>query len=266
MPLYVVATPIGNLDDVSPRVRDVLGAVALIMAEDTRRTRTLLSALDIPTPELMSCHAHNEPSRVDSVMARLAEGQDVAIVCDAGTPCISDPGGFIVAAAHAAGHRVETIAGPSSITAALAASGFPASPFHFLGFPPRKAGPLDRWLKTASAYPGTLVMLESGRRCGKLIAAVATAMPDREAAICRELTKRHETILRGPVVDLPTEPQRGEVVVVVGSGAPAQTESPAPSGPELKAIAASLAERWGCSKREAYQRLIALEQSASDGA
>jgi len=260
VPLYVVATPIGNLSDVTPRMREVLGSVALVLAEDTRRTRTLLSAMDIPSPSLLSCHAHNEAERVGRVMASLAAGESIAIVCDAGTPCISDPGGIIVAAAHAAGHRVETIAGPSSITAALAASGFPASPFHFLGFPPRKAGPMKRWLKESSAFPGTLVILDSGRRCGKLIDALVQIMPDREACICRELTKRHETILRGRIPDLPVEAQRGEVVIVVGPGAAAEAEVLTPTGPDLKSIAGALAKRWGCTKREAYQRLLELER------
>lgn len=267
MGLFVVATPIGNRSDFTPRMHEVLGSVDLILAEDTRRTRTLLSAMDIVTPEMMSCHAHNEPGRVATVIARLSEGQQIALVCDAGTPCISDPGGFIVAAVHAAGFRVETIAGPSSITAALAVSGFPATPFHFLGFPPRKAGPLQRWLTRASRLEGTLVMLESGRRCGKLVEALATIMPDREACICRELTKRHETITRAAVDALPNDVQRGEVVMVVGPGAAVEEAHVAPTGPDLKSIAAALAVRWGCTKRDAYRRLLTIEATdASEAA
>jgi 16S rRNA (cytidine1402-2'-O)-methyltransferase len=257
--LFIVATPIGNRSDLTPRMHEVLGSVDLILAEDTRRTRALLSGMDILAPEMMSCHAHNEPGRVATVIARLSEGQQIALVCDAGTPCISDPGGIIVAAVHAAGFRVETIAGPSSITAALAASGFPATPFHFLGFPPRKAGPLHRWLTRASRLDGTLVMLESGRRCGKLVAALVAIMPDREACICRELTKRHETITRAAVGALPDDVQRGEVVMVVGPGAPVDEAQVAPAGPDLKSIAAALSVRWGCSKRDAYRRLLTVE-------
>jgi 16S rRNA (cytidine1402-2'-O)-methyltransferase len=258
--LYVVATPIGNLDDASPRVRQILGQVGLILAEDTRRTRALLTALDIPAPTIKSCHQHNEQGRLGLVLDTLAQGVEVALVSDAGTPAISDPGSVVVAAVHGAAHPVITIAGPSSVAAAVAAAGFAATPFHFLGFPPRKAGPLARWIAESSRLPGVLVMLERGARCGKLVAALAAALPDREAVICRELSKKHEENLRAPLTALSTEPQRGEVVLVVGPGAPIEEEAAVLTGPDLKSIAAALAERWGCSKREAYQRLLAMEE------
>jgi 16S rRNA (cytidine1402-2'-O)-methyltransferase len=258
--LYVVATPIGNLEDASLRLKAVLGCVGLILAEDTRRTRALLSALDIPAPQVQSCHAHNERSRLGLVTDYLDRGVDVALVSDAGTPCISDPGGVVVEAVHRAGHSVISVAGPSSVAAAVAASGFDATPFHFLGFPPRKAGALDRWIREASRLPGVLVILERGARCGKLVAALAKALPDREAVVCRELTKKHEENIRGPLSELSEEPRRGEVVLVVGPGAPIEDEEAAPTGPDLKAISAALAERWGCTKREAYQRLLDLER------
>jgi len=257
---FVVATPIGNLDDVSGRVRSVLGAVGLILAEDTRRTRALLSALEIPAPQIVSCHAHNELDRLGLVTDTLDHGVDVALVSDAGTPAISDPGALVVAAMHKGGYPVITVAGPSSVAAAVAAAGFPATPFHFLGFPPRKAGALRQWIRDASQLPGVLVMLERGARCGKLVAALAEALPDRQAVICRELTKKHEQSTRGPLLELSTEPQLGEVVLVVGPGAAIADEDASPTGPDLKGIAAALAQRWSCTKREAYQRLLALEE------
>jgi len=257
--LFVVATPIGNLDDASVRVRDVLGSVGLILAEDTRRTRALLTALKIPAPSIHSCHAHNEESRIDMVVDHLGRGVDVAVVSDAGTPAVSDPGSVVVKAVHASGYPVISVAGPSSVVSAVAAAGFAATPFHFLGFPPKKAGALTRWIKESSRLPGVLVVLERGARCGKLIAALAQALPDREAVICRELSKKHEESIRGPLTELSVEPQRGEVVVVIGPGAAIVDESAQPSGPDLKAISAALAERWGCTRREAYQRLLAIE-------
>lgn len=259
--LAVVATPIGNLGDLSPRARQVLGSVDLILCEDTRPTRRLLAAVDLAAPTLWRCDAHSEAEQAAGVIARLGTGQRIALVSDAGTPGVSDPGGLIVQAVLAAGHPVVAIAGPSSISAALSVAGLPATPHHFLGFPPRKAGARRRFLVDASRLSGTLVFLESGRRLGTLVADLATLMPDREAAICRELTKLHEEVVRGPVTALPTQPRPGEAVVVVGPGAPVEAE--ATTGPpkqSLKAVAAVLAERWGVTRREAYQRLLALEQ------
>jgi len=209
-------------------------------------------------PKLVSCHAHNENERVADVLQRLDRGESIALISDAGMPCVSDPGGYVVAAAHEHGAEVHVVAGPSSVTAALAVSGFPGTPFHFLGFPPRKPGAIRKMLAEASALPGTLIFLESGRRVGKVIEAMAELMPDREAVICRELTKRYEEVIRGSVCSLPTTEQRGEVVLVVGPGL-AVAEAAIEVGPDLKAIAGALATRWGCKKREAYNQLLALE-------
>ncbi|MEC7949460.1 MAG: ribosomal RNA small subunit methyltransferase I [Myxococcota bacterium] len=261
MPLFVVATPIGNLSDLSPRGRTVLTQAAVVLCEDTRRTRRLYAGLGLPAPRLVSCHSHNESSRVDAVVAQVAAGEIVALVSDAGTPGLSDPGGVVVSAVLAAGLPVRVVPGPSAIAAALSASGFPATPHHFLGFPPRKQGELLRFLTDASRLPGPLVMLESGRRLGKLIAALQTLMPGREACICRELTKIHEEVIRGPVEELPAEARPGEVVVVLGSGDAVTAAAPVQSGTGLKAAAALLAPRWGCTRREAYQRLLAVEAS-----
>lgn len=258
MPLFVVATPIGNLDEACPRMRQVLSQADVVLCEDTRRTRTLFSALDLDAPKLVSCHAHNERGRIDDVIDRLNRGQSIALVSDAGMPGLSDPGGPVVEAVHAHGGQVHVVSGPSSVTAAIAVSGFSATPFHFLGFPPRKAGALRAMLIQASALPGVLVFLESGRRVGKLIESLAVLMPERDAVICRELTKRFEEVIRAPLGSLPTTEQRGEVVVVVGPGVPFQAEK-SEVGSDLKAIANALADRWGCTKREAYNALLALE-------
>jgi len=258
MPLYVVATPIGNLEEASPRMRDVLRESGVVLCEDTRRTRTLFAALDIPAPKLMSCHAHNEGDRIHDVLKRLESGETISLVSDAGMPGVSDPGGQVVAAAHEHGVPVHVVSGPSSVTAAIAVSGFPGTPFHFLGFPPRKAGALRKVIMEASTLPGIVVFLESGRRVGKVVEILAELLPEREAVIGRELTKRFEEVIRGRTIDLPTSEQRGEVVLVVGPGTPI-AEAVEEVGPDLKAIAAALATRWGCKKREAYNQLLALE-------
>ncbi len=261
MPLLLVATPIGNLADLSPRAREALAGAALILCEDTRRTRALLSALQIPAPPLWRCDANAEAAQVPAVLARLRAGESVALVTDAGTPAVSDPGALLVAAAHQEGLPVQALPGPSSITAALSLAGFQATPFHFLGFPPRKAGPLDQWVVDASRLPGVLVMLESGRRLPELLDALARRLPDREACLCMELSKLHERAIRGPLPQLPREEQLGEAVLVVGPGAPVPEQAPAaPEGEGLGALAEALAARWGCSRREAYKALLDLER------
>ena len=263
MPLMVVSTPIGNLEEASPRMSSVLSTVDLLLCEDTRHTRGLLAGLGIASPKLVSCNAQNEGRRLAEIMERLARGETVGLVSDAGAPGLSDPGGLVVQAAHRAGHPVHVVAGPSSITAAISAAGFPATPFHFLGFLPRKAGAVRKALISASQLDGVLVYLESGRRVGEVLSIIAEIMPDRDAAICRELTKKFEEIIRGPVTSLPKSPQRGEVVLVLGPGEPvavAQVEV----GPTLKSIAAALAERWDCKKAEAYTALVELEKARED--
>lgn len=258
MALFVVATPIGNLDEASSRMKQVLVEADLVLCEDTRRTRTLYAALDLVAPRLMSCHAHNESNRLHTVIERLKDGEMIALVSDAGMPGISDPGGRIVEAAHAHSIDVHVVSGPSSVIAAIAASGFPSTPFHFLGFPPRKAGAVRKMIEDASHLEGPFVLLESGRRVGALIAVLAELLPGREAVMCRELTKQYEEITRGDLTAMSTEPQRGEVVLVVGPGQPV-VGSEVEVGPDLKTIASALAERWECSKRDAYNALLALE-------
>ena len=269
MPLILVATPLGNLEDVSPRVREALANADVIAAEDTRVARRLLAALGLPKPELVSYRAHDEPSRAVPLADRVEAGQRVVLVSDAGLPGISDPGAVLVALCHARGLPLTLAPGASAVGTAVAASGFPGVPFHFLGYGPRKAGPLRRWLEGAAALEGVLVVYESPRRTAALVAAAAALMPDREACLCRELTKRHEEITRRPLpvlaADLAArEVLKGEVVLVIGPGAaPAAATAPDLTGAGLKPIAAALATRWGVTRREAYQRLLALEQDLS---
>ncbi|MCK6505337.1 rRNA small subunit methyltransferase 1 [Myxococcota bacterium] len=264
-PLVVLATPIGNLGDLSPRARQALADAELVLCEDTRQTRRLLAAVGLPTPTLWRCDAHVEEGLATAVVGRLREGRTVVLVSDAGTPAISDPGGHLVQAALRAGLQVVAVPGPSSVAAALSVCGLPGTPFHFLGFPPRKPSARQQFVEEASRLPGTLVLLESGRRLGALVADLARLLPDREAAICRELTKLHEQVIRGPLPTLPTDDWPGEAVVVVGPGAP--VAAPAPVEREdgsLKGIADALAARWGIPRRDAYQRLLALERELAN--
>jgi len=240
--------------------------VAAIYCEDTRVTRKLLGALGVPMPELVACHAHNEQKIIDQVIGRLDVGDELALVSDAGTPAVSDPGGRRVEAVLGAGHAVVAVPGPSALAAAISITGLAHLPITFLGFPPRKPGPMERWLVEASRSPGSLVIYEAGRRIPALIAALAACMPDREVAVCRELTKRHEEVLRAPVGELLVEETRGEAVVVVGPGAAVvEEEEVLEDGAGLKRIAAVLAARWGVSKREAYNRLLGLERDVNPG-
>ncbi len=195
--LLVVATPIGNLDDLSPRARQALADASAVYCEDTRRTGNLFARYGLTTPRL-SCHEHNEFRRVAEILERLSRGEDVAIVSDAGTPLVSDPGERVVSAAAAAGYRVEAIPGPSAVLAILAASGFPAVPFTFLGFPPARSGERSRWYSSWAAAPGTKVLFESPFRVVASLREMASAWHDPAVAVGRELTKLHEEILRGP--------------------------------------------------------------------
>jgi 16S rRNA (cytidine1402-2'-O)-methyltransferase len=197
--LLVVATPIGNLDDLSPRALEALSSAAVVYCEDTRRTGNLFARHGLTSPRV-SCHGHNEHRRVGEALERLARGETLALVSDAGTPLVSDPGERLVAAAAAAGHRVEAIPGPSAVLAILSLSGFPAVPFTFLGFPPSRRGERDRWYAayaTTASRPGTAVLFESPFRIVESLEALARAWGDPPVVLGRELTKLHEEVLRG---------------------------------------------------------------------
>ena len=232
MSLVVCPTPIGNLEDVTLRVLSALREADLVACEDTRRTRTLLDRYGV-SAKLISYHEHNEESRAAELVERMREGQTVALVSDAGMPLVSDPGYVLVRACVSAGLPVEALPGPSAAIAALVASALPADRWRFSGFLPRKKGELRSLLEERG---GTLVAFESPRRVPGTLALLAELDPAREVAVCRELTKMHEEVVRGTAAELAARyadaPPKGEVVLVLGpSTAPAAGEG-APAGLE----------------------------------
>jgi 16S rRNA (cytidine1402-2'-O)-methyltransferase len=219
--LAVVATPIGNLSDISPRARETLREAEVVACEDTRRTGLLLQALGLKVP-LISLHAHNEVARLPELLTRLEAGARIALVSDAGMPGVSDPGARLVDAAHAAGITVEVVPGPSAVTAAIAASGAPADRFVFAGFMPRKAGDRAALLADLDRLGWPVVGFESAKRLAGLLADLATHDPDRRVAICRELTKLYEQTVVGTTGELAARlaanPVRGEITLVLWPG------------------------------------------------
>ncbi len=270
--LYIVATPIGNLEDVTLRCIRVLGEAQLVLAEDTRRTRVLLTAHGIDARPV-SMHAHNEMSRVEKTLETLGLGGDVALVSDAGTPLVSDPGGRLVAAAIEAGFAVQAIPGASAVLSALAISGLPAERFLFVGFLPRKASARDRLLERLQTAPETLVFFESPHRLAETLERLAQALGSRRACVARELTKLHEEAARGSLEELArrfVDGTRGEVTLVVEGAPPkppladvreldADICKRLAEGESSKAIAAELAPLSGLSKRAIYARAIELK-------
>jgi 16S rRNA (cytidine1402-2'-O)-methyltransferase len=247
--LYIVSTPIGNLEDVSARAARILGEVGVVLAEDTRRTGVLLHHLGLRVP-MVSLHRHNERERETEVLERLAGGTSVALVSDAGTPLVSDPGERLVAAVHEAGFPVIPVPGPSAVLAALVASGLPAVPFVFLGFVPRKGKERERFLERIGGALETVVLFESPERTGRLLAdLVAAGQGGREAAVSRELTKLHEETRRGTVEVLAgyygEEAPRGEVTVVI-----APPESGAGAVPEARVDEAAIRALGGALVQE----------------
>lgn len=217
--LFVVATPIGNLEDITARALRVLGEVSLIAAEDTRRTAHLLARYAITTPTT-SLHEHNEEKKGASLVERLRHGESIALVSDAGTPTVSDPGQRFIAAAIEAGIRVEPIPGPSAALAALAASGLPTDTFLFLGFPPIKAKDRLEWFEAVHTATRTVVFFEAPHRIRATLEQLLAAVGDCQVAIGRELTKAHEELVRGPISKVLSElsEARGEFTVVVDIG------------------------------------------------
>ena len=217
--LFVVATPIGNLEDVTARALRVLRESALIAAEDTRRTAHLLARYGITTPTT-SLHEHNESQKARSLINRLRAGDAVALVSDAGTPTVSDPGQRLIEAAIAAGIRVEPVPGPSAVLAALAASGLPNDTFTFLGFPPTRSKDRDRWFDAVRTAGRTVVFFEAPHRVRSTLEQLRQVAGDCRVSVGRELTKAHEELVRGPisgVLELLQAP-RGEYTVVVDIG------------------------------------------------
>lgn len=228
--LYVVATPIGNLDDISARARDVLGAVDAILVEDTRQSGILLRHAGIAKP-MLAVHEHNEGDRAAALVQRLREGQRLALISDAGTPLISDPGFRLVAAVREAGFAVSPIPGACALIAALSVSGLPTDRFSFEGFLPAKAGERRSRLEAVANDPRTLIFYEAPHRIVDTLAAAEGVFgAERRAVIGRELTKRFETVLDGTLAELharvlaDSDQQRGEIVLII-AGAPAQDDA-----------------------------------------
>ncbi len=219
--LYLVATPIGNLEDITLRALRTLKECDLVAAEDTRRTGQLLKHFGISKP-LLSYFQFNEAKRSEEIIGRLARGEKVALVTDAGSPGISDPGERVVKAAIAAGFRVESVPGPSALVAALTASGLPTEEFHFIGFLAHKSGQRRKKLEALRSFEGTLVLYESPYRIEKLLIELNDIFPDRQVVLARELTKKFEEFLRGKPQELlevlKKRSLKGEFVVLVAGG------------------------------------------------
>src|SRR5256714_6873272 len=198
--LYLVATPIGNLEDITLRALRVLKECDVVAAEDTRHTGQLLKRFEISKP-MLSYFQFNEAKRSEEIIERLRRGEKVALITDAGSPGVSDPGERVVQAALAAGFRVEPVPGPSALVAALTASGLSTEEFHFIGFLPHKSGQRRRKLEAAKGIPGTLVLYESPYRIEKLLVELSDIFPEREVVLARELTKRFEQFLRGTATE-----------------------------------------------------------------
>ena len=220
MPLAVCATPIGNLEDVTLRVLRELAASDLVLCEDTRRTRILLQRHGV-SARLLSYHEHNEAQRTAEVLPQLRAGARVALVSDAGLPGISDPGARLVSAALDEGLPVTVLPGPSAVESALVASGFPAERYQFLGYLPRSASALASLWAELGRWPWPAVAFESPRRLPATLAGLARVLPERQVAVCRELTKQFEEVVRGTAAELAERfqaPPRGEITLVVASG------------------------------------------------
>jgi 16S rRNA (cytidine1402-2'-O)-methyltransferase len=254
--LFVVATPIGNLEDVTFRALRVLREVSVIAAEDTRRTSRLLQHYSISTPTT-SLHEHNESAKTPGLLERLRAGESVALVSDAGTPVVSDPGSRLVAAAHAAGVRVEPIPGPNAAVAALSASGLGGEQFVFLGFPPSRAQLRRKWLELVARETRPMVLYEAPHRIRDTLVDMLQIFGDRTIAVARELTKIHETLVVRPISahlkDL--EEGRGEYTLVVAPFVEVASEVAVPSAAEIAAEFGQLTKADAISRREAIREL-----------
>ena len=267
--LYLVGTPIGNLGDLSARARETLSSVALVAAEDTRRTGRLLRGLDIHKP-LVSMFEGNEDDRAAEIVERLDAGEDVAVVTDGGMPSISDPGYRVVRRAVDRGIEVRVIPGPSAAIAALVLSGFPTDRFAFEGFLPRRSGDRARRLGALRGDPRTVVLFESPRRVHRLLEEIMAELGDRRVAVCRELTKLHEEVIRGTAGEvlraIGDRELKGEVAVVVEGdhdGAPPDPEellvevrSLIDEGMRARDAARAVAERHGASANDLYRATL----------
>ena len=271
--LYVVATPLGNLADLTARAAEVLKQADLIACEDTRQTRKLLDHVGVTKPAV-SYHEHNEAERTPELLERLRAGERVALVSDAGTPLVSDPGYRLVRAALEAGIPVVPVPGPSAVVAALSAAGLPSEAFYFGGFLPRKQGERRRVLQALRDVPGTLVFYEAPHRIVEALADVSFALADPPVVVARELTKVHEEFLRGAASEVRgvlsrRESVKGEITLLIGPRAARQPEEPLAEAVRryqreglapMEALKRAARER-GMSKREAYRALKSHDAS-----
>jgi 16S rRNA (cytidine1402-2'-O)-methyltransferase len=268
--LHIVATPIGNLRDTTLRALETLAAADLIACEDTRVTRKLLDHYGITTP-LTPYHDHNAAAARPKLLARLAAGAAIALVSDAGTPLVSDPGFKLVRAVHEAGHAVTAVPGPSAALAALAVAGLPSDRFFFEGFLPAKAGQRQTRIAELARIPATLLLFETGPRLAAALGDLAAGLGAREAAVCRELTKLHEEVRRGELASLAAHYEtagapRGEIVLVIAPPATSTADAGdidallrnALARVSLKEAVAEITTVTGRPRREIYQRALKL--------
>ncbi|MGD0380752.1 MAG: 16S rRNA (cytidine(1402)-2'-O)-methyltransferase [Acidimicrobiales bacterium] len=276
--LVLVSTPIGNLGDLSPRALETLAQADVVCCEDTRRTRGLLTHAGLKGVRLMSLHDHNEMARVDAVLAHLAQGRTVAVVSDAGTPAVSDPGGRLVRAAAEAGATVTCVPGPSAALAALVVSGLPTDRFCFEGFLPRRGGDRRRRIEAVAGDGRTAILFEApGRLAATLGDLLEVCGPDRPVVVARELTKLHEEVWRGSLAQasaaFSAREVRGEVVVVLagdpGAGAAPDDVEVADAlgrrleaGDTLRDAATTVAGELAVSRRRAYDLALELRRNA----
>ena len=276
--LYVVATPLGHLGDLTARAAELLRTVPVVAAEDTRRSRTLLTHLGASRPRLLSFHAHSGAGAAAGILRALADGDDVALVTDAGTPGISDPGAALVAQVRAGGFTIVPLPGASAVSTALSAAGLPADRYLFLGFLPRKGAERARLLTRAAGEEWTTVLFEAPGRLGALLAdLVEVAGPARRAVVARELTKLHEEVSAGTLAELAEryagdpDAVRGECTVVIEgtplSAEPANGDKAGPAAQRLlaagisrKEVAGLLSEWFGLTRNEAYNLAVRGER------
>lgn len=274
----MVGTPIGNLDDLTLRAVETLRRVPHVVAEDTRRTRALLSHLGAQGKALHKMDAHADARVIGALLARLLGGEDLALVTDAGMPAVSDPGARLVAAAGAAGIAVQVVPGPSALTAAIALSGLVEGSFWFAGFLPRKGGKRREALARVVASTEPVVLFEAPNRTGATLAELAAAQPERPAVVCRELTKLYETVRRGTLEQLAVPAEwRGEIVIVLGPSVAAASPAPDPEllreeirgrlgrGESVREVATALALTTGRPRRELYALAQAERDCANTG-
>lgn len=272
--LYIVATPLGNLEDITFRAVRILKEVDLIAAEDTRHSKKLLGHYGITTPTI-TCHEHNEIPRAHDLIKRLENGTTIALISDAGTPLISDPGYRLVSQAGEKGIPIVPVPGCNAAVTGLSASGLPTDTFLFLGFPPKKQGRLNSFLKDAAHHKATLIFYESPRRIIRLISSAITAFGDRQASLARELTKQYEEIIRGPLSRILStldarETIKGECVLLI-KGADEQPESLSIDQMETMImdglnqnmrtgeLAKKIAQLANCPKPRVYDMILALK-------